>query len=222
LIRSEAALNAEFAEPAFALFRDPLGLHQSIFARLSPFGLRLTDIKAERGDGSLGDGSFNYSLLSLFISIRLRFDRIEFLCSDLSRVSRAQAASVAVGVLDTVQTRPGNTAYRAFTLALGFHGVPVGVTPKDFVEQFSKGGPVLRGGPLGSGTVFYYGAEAEQVTATATIDLSALSTDAIYFRCNAVWDATKVSPRDLQGMGEKFFNETTGAFGLEIVAGDAS
>jgi hypothetical protein len=74
----------------------------------------------------------------------------------------------------------------------------------------------LRGGSLGSGTVFYYGAEAEQVTASITIDLSAVSSEAVYVRCNVVWDASKVALRDLPALGEKFFDDATAAIGLTI------
>jgi len=176
----------------------------------------MADIKPERGDGSLGDATFTYSLLGLFVSLRVRFERVEVLCSDLSQINRAQLSDVAIGTLEAIQSRPTAPKFGTYTLAFGVHGSPVGMSRKEFVSRFSKDGPAFKGGSLGSGTVFYYGAEAEQVAASVTIDLSGILPEGVYLRFNVVWDASKVGVRDLPALGEKFLRDAIESMGLTI------
>lgn len=53
--KADLNLESAFAQPEFGLFRDATSLLHQLFARLQPHGLRLPDMKIERGTGSIGD-----------------------------------------------------------------------------------------------------------------------------------------------------------------------
>jgi len=53
--KADLLFEAAFEKPDFALLRDTSGLLEHLFRRLEPHGLRLNDLRLERGAGGLGD-----------------------------------------------------------------------------------------------------------------------------------------------------------------------
>jgi hypothetical protein len=204
---------ANFAEPAFAIFRDGITLHRTLYQQLSRFGLRVADMKPERAS-NLGDTQLACSLLNLSTEVRVRIERIEVMCWDLSQISQETFTELALISLGAIASSAPNNPFKTYSLSVNLHGSVEGVTTRDFLSRFAPPPLKTLGAPLASGLVFYYGAEAERVSSFVTLDLSGVQADALYTRLYVVWDAGRISPQDLPAAAEKYFGAAFDGIGL--------
>jgi len=211
---ADLGFQSDFAEPAFDMFRDAWGLQRQLFARMTKHGVRLSDIRAERGSGSLGDIHIVCFLFNFSVTVRIRLDRIEILCFDLSRVDSEKLNEAAIDALEAVTNHMAGPTFKTHTLWQGLHGTLEGASTQEFISKFVSKGPENFGRSIGSGVVFYYGPERERITSSITLDLSAVIAGGLYLRPQVVWDAQKVGVRDLPGMAEKHVREVLSHLGL--------
>jgi len=199
-------LQATFAEPAFSIFRDLPALYQKLYTTLSRHGLKLADIKTERGDGSLGELCVTCSLFDFSTTIRVRLDRVEIQCVDTARVTNKQFEEAALSVLQIFDQTAAQTSYQAFIFAINIHGTIADTSPREFLSKFVANAPSSLGSPLGAGAVFYFGADDGRLTSSITVDLSARQAEGVFLRVHTVWDAAKLSPVELSERIPKHFN----------------
>ena len=102
--QSEAAFEARFASPMFALLGPiVLDLHQSMFLSLRKHGLTLSDIRVESGSSNLSGANVTYGLNTFNASVRVWMDRVEVSFADLKRVSVDQMLEITGIALDVIQ-----------------------------------------------------------------------------------------------------------------------
>jgi len=195
--RSDITIHSEFSQPAFTLLSDALGLQKRLFEALSRYGVQLTHIRWDQGAGSLGDINLLCYLFNFAVTLRVRLERVEVQCFDWSRVdnrSFTDAISTALILLGNPETGP---RFKTHTVAIGFHGLLENVSAKDFVAKFVFQRTENLGAHVGSGIVFYYGAQDSRLSSAVTFDLSAVVKDGLFLRVQSVWDAQKVSAQEL-------------------------
>lgn len=204
-----------FANPAFAAFRDTTPLVKTMYDTLEPFGLRLADMKMERGNGSLADVHLLCSLFNIAMSIRVLVDRVEVLCFDTLRLSQQQFVDVARSTFDALIENVANKRYKSYALTVNFHGTVEGTATGEYLSKIAGTAPRKLGPHHASGVVFYYGPEADRLASFLSVDLSGMRADAVYVRAHVVWDALKVSLVDLPTVAEKFLRSAFEGLGLE-------
>jgi hypothetical protein len=214
LAQGDVTVVGHYAEPAFIAFRETSSLIKAIYDALSIFGLRLADLKIERGTGSVADLHLLCSLFNLAMSIQVRVDRVEVLCFDTLRLSQEQFVAVARKTLEVVGETVANKRYSSYSLTANFHGSVDGTTTRDYLTKLVGAGPAKIGPLLASGAVFYYGPEAERLSSFLSVDLSGVRADAVYVRPHVVWDATKVTLTDLPTIAESFLRSAFEGLGL--------
>lgn len=215
VLQSDLAFEASFATPAFDLFRNPEGLHRSLHEKLSPYGLRLSDMKYERGT-TLADVRLVCFLHSFSWTANVRAEQVDLQCFDLREAHRQEVKSVAVSLVEAVTSQVRSTAVRTYTLSLALHGTLSGLDTPSFLVRFTRNAPDL--GPLlGSGAVFYFGALAEDgvLTSAVTMDRSAIVPDGLFLRFHSVWDASVVPVGALPDAVERHVARAVAALGLE-------
>lgn len=210
----DLGFQADFSTPMFELFRDSWGLQGQLFTRLSRHGVRLTDIRPDRGNQSLGDYSLLCYLFNFLVTVRIRLERVEIMCVDLSRVDGTKLNEAGVDVLEAVKAHVPGISFKAYTLAMGLHGTLDGMSAQEFLSRFVTVAPKNLGPPIGSGVVFYYGPEGERLLSSVTVDLSALISGGLYIRAQVVWDGSKVAIQALPAMGDKHVREVLAQLGL--------
>lgn len=214
--QGDLTFRSDFPQPVFDLFRDSWGLQKQLFARMEKHGVRLTDIKPERGSGSLGDLNIVCFLFNFSVTVRVSLERVEILCFDLARVPPNMLNDAGMDALEAITNYGPGVSFKTHTLSLGLHGTLDGISSQDFISRFVSKGPESLGPPMGGGVVFYYGPEAERLTSSVTLDLSALISGGLYVRTQVVWDAQKVAVRSIPGMAEKQVREVVTNLGLKL------
>ena len=214
--KADLSFEAAFAQPEFSLFQNTPVLLHHLFKRLEPHGLRLSDLRVERGGGSIADHHVLCYLFGYWMTVRVRVEKIEVVCSDLpeQRVEKFKAA--IQDVLKAVKDCRPELSFRAFALAVGMH-VKLSEQPvREYLAQFVSNTPAGLGASTGSGTVFYFGPEGDRLLSSITVDMSAVIPDATYLRLHAVWDAKKVAVDSLPAAADGFVRCAVEALGLQL------
>lgn len=214
ILQSELFFEARFGAPAFELFRDPEGLHRALHEKLAPYGLRLADMKYERGT-TLADVRLVCFLHNFSWTANVRAEQVDLQCFDLRDVQRQEVKDVAVSLVEAVTSQIRSTSVRTYTLALAFHVSLTGIDTRSFLLRFVQNAPDL--GPVaGSGVAFYFGPlpEAGLVASTVTMDRSAVIADGLFLRLHSVWDAAAVPAHVLPDSAEKQLARVLIALGL--------
>ncbi len=197
-----------------------LGRNQpDLFARLldalAPHGLKLSDMKVERGGGTLAEfhvlcsGLVDYSL-----TVRVRLDRVEATCSYLTVQNTDRVFAAVIDTLKAVRSQI-SADYRTFALSLNLHGILEGVDSKEYLSGF-VGKPPNMGPVVGTAAAYYFGPAEDRLTSTLTLDVSAVVPGAVYVRPYATWDGSRVTVGLLQGRAETFVRSALLSVGLEL------
>lgn len=215
LAQGDLIVQADFAEPAFHMFRDYWEFAHRVFTKLARHGLRLTDMKFERGSGSIGDGYLLCSLFNFTMAIRFRVEKVEAHCLDLARMDVNRFSQASADALEAVRSHIPNVAFRTYSLGVALHGTIEGISAREFVSKFVTRTPEKLGPPIGTGVVFYYGPEADRLLSALTVDLSAVVSDGVFVRANVVWDGAKIAIGAIREAGEKFVGDVYRRLELE-------
>ena len=214
--RADLHFEAGFSEPEFTLFRDTAGLLSQLFKRLEPHGARLSEIRTERGAGSAADFHVLCYLFNFLMTIRIRVDRIEVICSEFNRDHAEKFSAAIVDTLGAVRSFRPELSLRAYTLVIGLHGTLDGNSTEHFLSRFAANIPSGLGPSVGSGTVMYFGPEHERQMCALTVDRSAVVQDALFVRTHVVWDAKRVESQDLPKTADAFVKQALTAMGLQL------
>jgi hypothetical protein len=216
LSQGDLFFQSDFAEPAFGLFRDSWPFYGRLYSRLSSHGLRLMDMKPERGSGSLGDAHLACSFLNFAVTIRIRLDRVEIQCLDVTRIDAKNRNGITIGTLQTLKEHVPNLAFKSHTLAIGLHGQLDRVATNEFLSTFVQGSLKDLGPSLGSGLVFYHGAQAEQMLSAVTLDQSGVISGGLFIRIHVVWDGRALALDALPEVSEKHVRGIFTQLGLTL------
>ena len=213
--KADLTFEAGFGQPEFALFRDTPGLLRHLFKRLEPHGIRLVDMKIERGSGSAADFHVLCYLFNFVMTVRVRIDRIEVFCTDLPRDYVQKFSAAILDTLAAVQAHLPDLSFRSHALAVGLHGLLEGETVRHYISRFVPNAPKI-GSPTGNGVVFYFGPEGDRLLSAITLDMSAMVPDALYVRTHVILDAKKVEIKNLASIAEEFIRHVLNQIGLEL------
>jgi hypothetical protein len=193
-------LTADYNPPAFALWGATPQLYQAVFTALGRHGLNPKSMQVDFANGHVMEQELRCSLLDYTTGFHVRSDRIELNCADLMRTPIVTVLEAAVAGLDAVhRIVPGEPGFSAFTLTLRLHGLLAGASARDFIATFSQRAPGGLGPMAGSSVSFYFGPAAEQLSASVTLDVSAVIEDGLFLQAYAVWDASRLGIDDLSG-----------------------
>lgn len=212
--KADLTFEAGFGQPEFTLFRDTTGLFHHLFKRLEPHGLRLADMKIERGTGSVADYHVVCYLFNFLMTLRVRLERIDVYCSELPRDNVQTFSAAILDALAAVQAHLPDLSFRAHALAVGLHGLLEGQSAREYLSRFVSNVPSGLGPSTGNGVVFYFGPEGERLLSVLTMDKSALVPDGLYIRPHVIWDAKKVEIKNLATIAEGFVKQTLNKIGL--------
>ena len=215
--RADLTLEAGYSQPEFGLFfEDGSALLHHLFKRLEPYGLRLTDLRVERGSGNIGDQHILCYLFNYWMTVRIRIERIEVVCSELPQDYVDKLKAAIVDVLGAVKDYRPNLSFRAFAIVVGLHAKLEGQPVRDYLARFVANVPQHLGPSTGSGAVFYFGPEGDRLLSSITADVSAVVQDAAYLRIHGVWDAKKVAPDSLSAIADGFVHQALESLGLQL------
>ena len=215
--QGDFVFQADFAEPIFELFNNTT-LQRQLFSKFARHGLRLVDIKAERGGGSLGEAQLNCWFFNFSTALRIWLERVEINCLDVTRVSPQKLKDLITGVLETAGSH-FKIPFKTYGMALWLHGLLEGVAPKEFLSKFFTRAPNDLGPLLASGAVFYYGAKGEKVLSSLTVDLSAAIREGIFVRIQVTWNAEKVDSGELAALAKEHVKSALSQLGLRLDGG---
>jgi hypothetical protein len=215
VVRADLAFEATFPEPCFALFEQNTALLDRVFRRLEPQGLRLNDLRLERGSGGMTEVQVVASMFNFSLTSKFRLDKIEVVCSELPTTLVESVKNVITGAMAAVvDLRPGQT-FRAFSLAVGVHGTIEGQAARDYLARYASTPPTSVGPLTGNGAAFYFGSVGEQLNSSITIDMSSSVPNGLFLRTHASWDAQKVPVDSLVAVAEAFRQRALASLGLE-------
>jgi hypothetical protein len=220
VMKADASFEAAYPEPQFGLLQNVPGLLQRLFRALAKHGLRLQDMRIERGavTGSQPVTDFQVvcHLFNFLLTVRVRVDRVEVYYVELPREHYQKFGAAAVDALAAVQNHLGLTRFSTYAAAVGLHAALEGQAAKQYLSRFVANVPGGLGQPSGNGTVFYFGPEDDRLLSSLTLDVSGLVQDALFVRPQAVWDATRVDTASLPTRVEKFVSDALTALDLEL------
>lgn len=213
--RSDVTIEAGYPQPQFGLFRDEAGLLARLLTRLAPYGLKLSDMKVERGSGSLGDLHLLCYLLDYLLTIRIRVDRAEIYCSHLTEENKKRVVSASVDTLACIRENIGS-GYRAYALAMNIHGLLESQTVRTFLGRLITPPPAEVGSVTGNAVAYYLAPSEERIAASLTFDVSVITTDGLFVRPQATWDASRLPLEHFAEKAEAFVRSALGSFGIEV------
>jgi hypothetical protein len=211
--RESFSLQAHFLHPVFDLFKDLPSLSGHLFAALRHYNLSLSDIKFESAGGSLGEIYLRLSWPSL-AETRLFLDRVE-VSSDYLQFLRFQERDLVADVIGAVGTYVHDAGFLAYRVTQQIHGALPGETRSKLLSQFVSNVPEGLGPVLGSGVVFYFGAEAERLATSVTLDFSRVVDGGLFVQSVGLYDASKVELPELQKLSRQHFKSLLERVGLE-------
>lgn len=214
--QADFQLEAGFSQAEFSLFRETSSLLDHLFKALAPHGARLTDLRVERGNGSVGDYHVLCYLFNYWVTLRVRVDRIEIIGSQMPQEYVHKYGVAIVDALQAVRTCRQDLSYRAYALVVGLHGLLEGMSVAEYLAKFVKNVPDGLGPSVGSGTVMYFGPAAERLLCSVTVDRSAVVADSLFCRTHIIWDATKVKIEGLPDLAKDFVRQAVNGIGLEL------
>lgn len=192
--REQFNLQAYFLSPVFDLFKDFPSLAHHLFQVLGGHGLRLTDIRLDSPQESLGEFNLRLTWPELAVA-RLFLDRVE-LTSSYPRFFDLREGSLIPDLLGVVESYSPEISFRAFAVSRELHGA-LETSPKEFLSRFSSALPQSFGPSLGSGTVFYFGPADNRFTGSLTLDFSRLVDPGLFLKFSAIYDAAQLGAADL-------------------------
>lgn len=214
--RADLYFEAGFNEPELGFFRDTAELLRQLFKSLEPHGARLSDIRVERGGGSIADFHVLCYLFNFWMTIRIRVDRIEIICSEFPQDHVEKFSAAIVDTLGAVHSFMPALSFRAYALVIGLHGTLEGNSTERFLSRFAAHIPTGLGPSVGSGTVMYFGPESERQMCALTVDRSAVVQDALFVRMHVVWDGKKVESQNLPKIADTFVRQALSDIGLQL------
>ena len=213
--RADLSFEAGFPKPEFDLFREEGALLACLYHRLEPHGLRLPDIRFERG-GNVGDQHVLVYLFDFSMTVRIRVERIEIHCSNLPQHLLEKFKAAILDVLRAVKEYRQEISFRVLAAAVGLHGTLEGKTVRDYLAQFVTGAPENLGPSTGAGAVFYFGAEGERLFSTVTVDVSAAVPNGLFVRIHGSWDGGRVAPDAFAGTADSFVRQALDGLALQL------
>lgn len=211
--REQISLQAHFANPVFDLFQDFPSLAHHLFQVLGGHGLRLTDVRLDSTQESLGEFNLRLSWAEL-CTARLFMDRVDLL-SSYPPFLTLKDGSLVPDLLGVVASYSPNISYRAFAVAREFHGV-LNLPLKEFLSQFSSATPKLFGPSLGSGTVFYFGPSENRFTGSLAFDFSRFVDGGLFLKFVAIYDAMQLEAANLLKVSHSQLTDLLNEVGLEL------
>ncbi len=213
--RSDVTIEAGYSRPEFSLFRDDAGLFSRLIDRLSPHGLKLSDMKIERGSGTLGELHLFFYLLDFLATVRIRLDRVEIYCSHVTEENKKRFVAAVVDTLDCIRQNVGGQ-YRAYGIAMNIHGLLENQSARAFVSKLVSPPPAGAGSVTGSAVAYYFAPAEDRVASSLTFDVSAVTPDGLYVRPQATWDASRLPLEQFAERAEDYIKRALGSFGVEV------
>jgi hypothetical protein len=207
--------HADFVEPAFGLFGDAVNLHKRLFAALSHHGVRLADMRWDQGGGTLGDANLLCHLFNFAVVLRVRLERVEIQCVDLNRINAKQLTQAGLEILNVLEGSEPGIRFKTHSFAMNFHGFLKNGSTTEFIGRFVSLEPSDLGPHVGSGVVFYFGAQGSRLSSSVTFDLSARLKEGLYFKVQSVWDAGKLPTNELPAALSSHVRDVLSRFDLE-------
>jgi len=157
-------------------------------------------------------------LFDYWMTIKLGFERLEIVCSQMPRnlVESYKMAIVDAGT--AVTDHRAGLSFKTFIVSVGLHSKLEGSTLREYLGRFAANIPNEVGTPTGNGAVFYFGAEGERLLSSIALDVSAAVPDAAFIRVRSVWDGRKVSLSSILDTAEGYTRSTLERFGLQLPA----
>lgn len=216
VVKADLNFEAAYTQPEFGIFRDSSNLLHHLFKRLEPHGLRLTDVRLEHGSTNVTDHYIQCSLFNYVMTVRVRVERIEIICTELPGNYAEKYWAAIRAVLTAVTDFDSNLSFRTFAMAVGLHGKPEGKTVHEYLAPLTPRVPQNLGPFTGSGAVFYFGPEGERLLSSVTADMSILLQDSLYLRIQGFWDAKKVTPDSFYSVADAFARKALSSLELEL------
>src|SRR5262245_18256867 len=213
--RSDVAFEAVYPRPEFGLFRDDAGLLARLVARLSPHGLKLTDMKIERGSGNLGEVCLLFTLVDYLLTVRVRLDQTNIFCSLLTEQNKKRVIAATVDTLDCIRQHIGGE-YRAYTVTMNIHGLLEHQSANALLSRLIVAAPPNLGPVTGGAVAYYLSSHEDRTAASLTCDISQLTVDGLYARPHTTWDATRLPLEQLAERAEEFVRRALGSFDIEM------
>lgn len=213
--RADCTLEAAYQGPKFAALAESAALLTRLFEATERHGVKLSDIKIERGGGSFADFHILFYLFDFLLTVRVRIERVEIFCSYLSNENVQRFSAAAVDVLNAVRAHL-KSDYKAYTLSLNLHGTLYEFDTKKFLGQFAGAISPDIGPIVGHGVAYYLGTEDDRLFGSLTLDLSAPVPGGLFARPQATWDGGRVKAEDIITRAEQFVRRSLGAVGLEL------
>lgn len=154
-----------------------------LFEALERHGLKLGDIKLERGNGSFADYHVFCQLFDFRMTIRVRLERVEIISVQLTDENVKDFSAASVDALTAVRDHL-NSDYRAYGFSLNLHGTLDGLDVTDYLAQFVAKKPMV-GHVSGVAVAYYFGPSDDRLMAAITLDVSTLVTRGVYVRPQA-------------------------------------
>lgn len=213
--RSDVTIEAAYQQPQFGLYQENRGLYARLVARLSPYGLKLSDMKIERGNGSLGEYHLSFFLLEYLVVVRVRVDRSEIYCAHLTDDNKNRVIAAATETLACVRETI-EAEYRVYAVTLNIHGLMENQNAKAFLGKLVAAPPAAAGTIIGNGIGYYFSSVGDRSASSLVLDASALVPDGLYAKPQATWDASRVPLDQLAERAEEFVRTTLGWFDIEV------
>jgi hypothetical protein len=201
--------------PAFDLTARWVELQSAIYSRLSPFKLRLPDIKVESSSTNPADVSVVCWVLSYTALVRFRLDKVEVWSNSTQLAANsALATDVAEQAVEILHAASPEAHVSSHSLTVALHGEPQGKTPDDFISDFLKatppGTPELRP----SGVSFVGELPTKNGAGSIVLERSAQVSEGVFLRISSE-HAGSLTTREALGQGIEFFEGSLERLGFE-------
>lgn len=210
--RTFFAMRGRLAAPYLTLFSNAPHFYKYLLDSLRDFAIGVDDLRIDAGDGTLGGYRVEFWAPQGRYRIHLMGVDIEHL--DRAPVQLPQVDELTYSVLGALmQSQPG-TVFEFYRVEYRLHGAPIGIAPVQFLERFTGDPPEGLGPSTAAGASFNFGADAQRLSCSVSVEPSDLHSDLVFVRSEAVFDGH--TTRELSVESVQFLKASLAALGLRL------
>jgi hypothetical protein len=196
------SFRAQMAAPVFGFFENVPELFDQLYVRLAdyglePSGMRLTNNGRNLGETVMSEVEAICSLPARKVVLRLRVDRVDIQCSDLTIAPLAELGRITAGGLEAVKAYVPRVEFLSYAWSTGVHGLLSDSSCAEFVARFVARTPTGLGGLTGAGCAFYFAETPDASTTAVTLDMSGIVDGGLHVRTAVVCDPAQTASEAL-------------------------
>ncbi|MDO8679958.1 MAG: hypothetical protein Q7R30_15660 [Acidobacteriota bacterium] len=180
-IQGEFEIKSQFSNNFWGLLHDVPTFYNALLNSLGRFGVSLSSVRIEGGDGTLGGVNVSTWLVDFGYLLKIHIDGVTLSCPRTDRVDLSGLTELLAAVDSLVIGLTDIPCWRSHVASVSVHA-KTSESPREITSRFVNTPNFPPKSIVGSGFVVYFTPKENVAQSGLTVDLSAISTEALFVK----------------------------------------